>query len=109
MRNNNEDTGRITRKIDNLQQLQYMANQEVITKLILQWCEDRPDNDQLESFRKSWMDTIFYIHKLETDRETYGLAYSQLMESKNMEIERLGELLSKVVDQNIDLDTDIVH
>ncbi len=109
MRNLNNDKGRISNKIDNLQQLQYIANQEIISELINEWCESHPNNEKLTAFRTAWINTIFYINKLELDRSSYGTAYSQMMDTKNKEINRLGELLSQVVDENIELDDNIIR
>ena len=108
MRDTNREKGMLTKKIDNLQSLQYMADQEVISRLINDWCDARPDNRELQAVRSAWIKTIFYINKLEMDRDTYSIAYSDLMGSKNTEIERLGELLTKVTNENIELDQDIV-
>ena len=90
------------RKIDNIQQLQYLANQELITKLIQEWIDARPDNDQLQALQSAWLDTLFYVNKLEMDRDAYGLAYTQLMERKNKEILALRDANDKIT-ENIEL------
>lgn len=84
------------RKIDNIQQLQYMANQELMTKLMQEWTTASPDNENLKAFQTAMLETIFYINKLEMDRESYGLAYTQLMHRKNKEIMELREQMDKL-------------
>ena len=109
MRNKTEDVGRLHKKIDNLQQLSNIVNISAISDNIQSWCLDRPENKQLSDFRSTWLKVVLYINKLEMDRDSYAIAYSQLMEAKNKEINRLGDLLAKVVDENIDLDEDIMR
>ena len=107
MRNTNEETGRLHKKIDNLQQLQHIADSELITTMIQSWCSARPDNSDLSAVQTAWLKTLFYINKLEMDRATYSIAYSQLMDQKNKEIEAQRELLNRITDENIDNDDNI--
>jgi len=107
MRNTNNETGKLHKKLDSLQQLKSLGNQQFISTLVQDWADSKPDNDTLQKLRTAWLEMIFYINKLELDRATYSIAYSQLMDKKNKEIDALGELLSKVTDENIDNDDSI--
>jgi hypothetical protein len=99
----------VQKAIRSTKELQYICSTKVISSAIQEWCDSRPDNEQLQNVRAEWLNVLFYVNSLELDAHSYGKAYSDLLERKNKEIEELRELVGKISDDNIEKDTNIVR
>lgn len=99
----------VGKAIQNVKQLQYICSTEVISSTIQEWCDAKPDNEQLKTLRAEWLRVMFYVNSLELNEHSFGKAYNDLMERKNKEILELRELVGKISEDNMSNDTSIIR
>jgi hypothetical protein len=100
---------RVNKAINNIKQIQYLSNAELISESLNEWCEAKPDNEHLTDVRTAWINILFYINSIELNEHSYGAAYNELMERKNKEILELRELVGKISEDNMERDDSIVR
>jgi hypothetical protein len=102
-------TLKVTKAINNVKQIQYLSHSDIISSTLNDWCSAKPDNENIQIVRASWLNVIMYVNSIELDQWSYAKAYSDLLDSKNEEILRLEELVGKLSDENMDNDDSIVR
>ena len=54
-------------KIQNLHDLKYYTNMNLVTELALKWSKARPNNKEIQALSKSLTDIAFYVIRVQED------------------------------------------
>jgi hypothetical protein len=74
-------------KIDLLKDMEYLADIEMLSTLILDQCK-KNETKTLTAMSKAIARIFFYVNSLQQDRKMYDKAMSQYREDKNRAIQR---------------------
>jgi len=78
----------VSKKLDNLKDLQYLTNSEIINKIILKWQKDHPRNSQLETLINSVLQIHFYVTELQNEVHLLKIGYEENRNDKLRAIQR---------------------
>lgn len=83
----------IDKKTDNLLHLEYLAHSEILNGRLLEWSKARPDNKELKQCVEAALKIVFYVNRLDMDRETYNkiIADYRLRSTRSIERARRAE------------------
>ena len=78
----------VSKKLDNLKDLQYITNAEIVNKILIDYKKKSPENQDLETLINAVMQIQFYVHELQNDRHLLQLSISEYKNDKIRAIER---------------------
>ena len=78
----------IDKKTDNLLELEYLANSEILNNRLIDWSKARPENKELKDCVSASVNIAFYVNRLNMDRQTYNKVISDYRLDKIRAIER---------------------
>jgi len=78
----------IGKKHDNLLEMEYFNNSELLNKKLLKWAELKPDNKDLDAACGAACDIFFYVNRLQVDRRMFNKVISEYRSDKIRAIER---------------------
>lgn len=76
------------KKFDNLDDLKLTNSLLIMQENVSEWCNARPENEQLKEVREALLNVTFITNKLQLDRGTYHLAIDQYRNQSTRSIER---------------------
>jgi len=76
------------KKFDNLDDLKLTNSLLIMQENVIEWCNARPENEQLKEVREALLNVTFITNKLQLDRGTYHLAIDQYRNQSTRSIER---------------------
>ena len=82
-------------KIQNLHDLKYYTNMNLVTELALKWGKLRPDNEEIQALSKAITDIAFYVIRVQEDLAQHKIAISDYREDKNKTILKYREIKKK--------------
>ena len=85
----------VSKKLDNLKDLQYLVNTEIINKELLKWKESQPDNENLKKFTEAMVNVELYVNELQNDRHLLMLSIDEYRSDKIRAVERARKAESK--------------
>ena len=83
MRDTAKETGAAKRKIASVQEIGYLANQETILAVLKDWIDRSPDNESLIEEVASSIENGFYVNRLHSDAEAFGMILADEMTKRN--------------------------
>lgn len=86
----------VSKKLDNLKDMQYLANSEVINNVLLEWQKKHPTNDRLETLINAVLQIHFYVQELQNDRHLLMLSIDEYRQDKLRAIDRARKAESKL-------------
>jgi len=89
----------VSKKLDNLKDMQYLANSEVINNILLNWQKEHPTNDKLETLINAVLQVHFYVQELQNDRHLLMLSIDEYKSDKLRAIERARRVEQKLEQQ----------
>lgn len=89
-------------KINNLKDLQYYGNIELVTNVILEAIKKK-DTPKLQEMSKAVTQIAFYVNHLQTDRQMYNQSMKQLASDKLRAIERARRAEKKIEELEVEL------
>ena len=89
----------VSKKLDNLKDMQYLANSEVINNILLEWQKKHPTNDKLETLINAVLQVHFYVQELQNDRHLLMLSIDEYKSDKLRAIERARRVEHKLEQQ----------
>ena len=78
----------IDKKHDNLLEMEYFNNSELLNKKLLEWAELKPDNKDLDALCGAACEIFFYVNRLQVDRRMFNKVISEYRSDKIRAIER---------------------
>ena len=78
----------MNKKVENLIDLEYYGAVNICNEYLKKWRDAKPENLELQSFVKSYLDVIFYVNRLDMERYGYEKSYSEFRADKLRAIER---------------------
>ena len=91
----------VSKKLDNLKDMQYLANSEIINNILLEWQKKHSTNDKLETLINAVLQVHFYVQELQNDRHLLMLSIDEYKSDKLRAIER-----ARRVEQKLDKQKD---
>jgi hypothetical protein len=92
----NIDRELVSKKLDNLKDMQYLANSEVVNSILLEWQKKHPTNDKLETLINAVLQIHFYVQELQNDRHLLMLSIDEYRQDKLRAIDRARKAESKL-------------
>ena len=89
----------VSKKLDNLKDMQYLANSEVINNILLEWQKKHSTNDKLETLINAVLQVHFYVQELQNDRHLLMLSIDEYRSDKLRAIERARRVEQKLDQQ----------
>ena len=86
----------VSKKLDNLKDMQYLANSEVVNNILLEWQKKHPANDRLETLINAVLQIHFYVQELQNDRHLLMLSIDEYRQDKLRAIDRARKAESKL-------------
>lgn len=86
----------VSKKLDNLKDMQYLANSEVVNNILLEWQKNHPTNDKLETLINAVLQIHFYVQELQNDRHLLMLSIDEYRQDKLRAIDRARKAESKL-------------
>ena len=86
----------VSKKLDNLKDMQYLANSEVVNNILLEWQKKHPTNDRLETLINAVLQIHFYVQELQNDRHLLMLSIDEYRQDKLRAIDRARKAESKL-------------
>lgn len=86
----------VSKKLDNLKDMQYLANSEIVNNILLEWQKKHPTNDRLETLINSVLQIHFYVQELQNDRHLLMLSIDEYKQDKLRAIDRARKAESKL-------------
>jgi len=86
----------VSKKLDNLKDMQYLANSEVVNNVLLEWQKKHPTNDRLETLINAVLQIHFYVQELQNDRHLLMLSIDEYRQDKLRAIDRARKAESKL-------------
>jgi len=86
----------VSKKLDNLKDLQYLTNSEIANKILLDYQKKNPTNSDLETLINAVMQIQFYVHELQNDRHLLMLSIDEYRTDKLRAIDRARKAESKL-------------
>jgi hypothetical protein len=84
----NIDRELVSKKLDNLKDLQFLVNSEIVNKQLLIWRDKEPDNKKLKEFRDAILQIELYVNELQNDRHLLMLSIDEYRSDKIRAVER---------------------
>ena len=84
----NIDRELVSKKLDNLKDLQFLVNSEIVNKQLLTWRDKDPDNEKLKEFRDAILQIELYVNELQNDRHLLMLSIDEYRSDKIRAVER---------------------
>lgn len=84
----NIDRELVSKKLDTLKDMQYLANSEIVNQMLLDWQKKQPTNSKLETFINAIMQIHFYVTELQNDRHLLMLSIDEYKADKLRAIDR---------------------
>ena len=84
-------------KIQNLHDLKYYTNMNLVTELALKWGKLRPDNEEIQALSKALTDIAFYVIRVQEDLAQHKVAISDYREDKNKTILKYRRIKEKFI------------
>lgn len=89
----------VSKKLDNLKDMQYLANSEIINNILLEWQKKHTTNDKLETLINAVLQVHFYVQELQNDRHLLMLSIDEYKSDKLRAIERARRVEQKFEQQ----------
>lgn len=90
------DKALTSKKLDNLKDLQYLVNSQVVNKLLIDYKKASPDNQDLETLINAVTQIHFYVNELQNDRHLLMLSIKEYRLEKIRAIERARRVEAKL-------------
>ncbi len=84
----NIDRELVSKKLDNLKDLQFLVNSEIVNKQLLIWRDKDPNNEKLKEFRDAILQIELYVNELQNDRHLLMLSIDEYRSDKIRAVER---------------------
>jgi len=85
----------VSKKLDNLKDLQYLVNSETVNNQLSKWRANQPDNENLKKFTEAVLNIELYVNELQNDRHLLMLSIDEYRTDKIRAIERARKAESK--------------
>jgi|TARA_R100001509_G_C4751461_1_gene176547 hypothetical protein len=86
----------VSKKLDNLKDMQYLTNAEIANNILLEWQKNHSTNDKLETLINAIVQIHFYVTELQNDRHLLMLSIDEYRTDKLRAIERARKAESKL-------------
>ncbi len=86
----------ISKKLDNLKDLQYITNAEIANNILLGYQKKNPTNEKLETLINAVVQIHFYVTELQNDRHLLMLSIDEYRADKLRAVERARKAESKL-------------
>ena len=78
----------VSKKLDNLKDLQYLVNSELVNNQLNKWRASQPDNENLNKFTEAMLNIELYVNELQNDRHLLMLSIDEYKADKLRAIDR---------------------
>jgi len=82
------DRALVSKKIDNLKDLQFLNNIDIVNTTLLKWRAKHPENDNLKDVINAVVSINFYVHELQNERHLLMLSIDEYRTDKLRAIDR---------------------
>ena len=86
----------VSKKLDNLKDMQYLTNAEIVNSILSEYQKKNPTNDKLETLINAVLQIHFYVQELQNDRHLLMLSIDEYRSDKLRAIERARTAESKL-------------
>jgi hypothetical protein len=86
----------VSKKLDNLKDMQYLTNAEIANNILLEYQKKNPTNEKLETLINAVVQIHFYVTELQNDRHLLMLSIDEYRTDKLRAIERARKAESKL-------------
>tara|TARA_B100001094_G_C18150969_1_gene783666 strand:+ start:1589 stop:1921 length:333 start_codon:yes stop_codon:yes gene_type:complete len=86
----------VSKKLDNLKDMQYLTNAEIANNILLEYQKKNPTNEKLETLINAVVQIHFYVTELQNDRHLLMLSIDEYRTDKLRAIERARTAESKL-------------
>ena len=86
----------VSKKLDNLKDMQYLTNAEIANNILLDYQKKNPTNEKLETLINAVVQIHFYVTELQNDRHLLMLSIDEYRTDKLRAIERARKAESKL-------------
>lgn len=95
----------IDKKTDNLMHLGYLAHSEILNGRLLEWSKARPNNEELKQCVEAALEIVFYVNRLDMDRQTYNkiIADYRLRSTRSIERARRAEARIEELEKELEI------
>lgn len=92
----NIDRELVSKKLDNLKDMQYLTNAEIANNILLEYQKKNPTNEKLETLINAVVQIHFYVQELQNDRHLLMLSIDEYRTDKLRAIDRARKVESKL-------------
>lgn len=85
----------VSKKLDNLKDLQYLVNSETVNNQLSKWRTSQPDNENLKKFTEAVLNIELYVNELQNERHLLMLSIDEYRTDKIRAVERARKAESK--------------
>jgi len=85
----------VSKKLDNLKDLQYLVNSELVNNQLSKWRATQPDNENLKKLTEAILNIELYVNELQNDRHLLMLSIDEYRSDKIRAVERARKAESK--------------
>lgn len=78
----------VSKKLDNLKDMQYLANSEIANSILLEWQKNHKTNPKLETLINAIVQIHFYVNELQNDRHLLMLSIDEYRADKLRAVDR---------------------
>ena len=86
----------VSKKLDNLKDMQYLTNAEIVNNILLEYQKKNPTNEKLETLINAVVQIHFYVTELQNDRHLLMLSIDEYRTDKLRAIDRARKAESKL-------------
>ena len=86
----------VSKKLDNLKDMQYLTNAEIANKILLEYQKKNPTNQKLETLINAVVQIHFYVTELQNERHLLMLSIDEYRADKLRAVERARKAESKL-------------
>ena len=86
----------VSKKLDNLKDMQYLTNAEIVNNILLEYQKKNPTNEKLETLINAVVQIHFYVTELQNDRHLLMLSIDEYRADKLRAVERARKVESKL-------------
>ena len=86
----------VSKKLDNLKDIQYLTNAEIANNILLEYQKKNPTNEKLETLINAVVQIHFYVTELQNDRHLLMLSIDEYRADKLRAVERARKAESKL-------------
>jgi len=86
----------VSKKLDNLKDMQYLTNAEIVNNILLEYQKKNPTNEKLETLINAVVQIHFYVTELQNDRHLLMLSIDEYRADKLRAVERARKAESKL-------------